>query len=688
MDTLEKTGQQGLGNFWEQAMHTDPAILQAVMQGKSDAFPQDVAMSALMAQNKLRTAAQGKPQPQQPTVKQRMMASMAPMQQPPQQPPMQMQQPQQAAEPPQLPEDSGIAQHAKGGSVGWAEGGILGFDGTSGSVVPSDKTPVTSIGNVAVPSAFLQSYVDAGNKYNIDPRFLIAQTSIENSKFNPTEVNSSGHFGLGQHSLDTWQNLGYDPADMYNPNVQIDAQAKLLRQSINMYNGDVTKGLKQYDNGGDGVIVRNGVAGTRWDNPETQNYPVKIGNIFRSMGSDALVALTGSSSAQAAKNPQTQGLGSTPPAQTTPNAPTPATDSNYLRQVIGNMASTDGTSMNTTSPDLPADQAAVQGYFAAQNNPIILSSPQPPANAAPAGTSLYNKLLDSNYHVQWFPPGPTSQAPQQYDPSGLPGPANAPQFEAQLQTNMAALGLQGAEPTPMVPAPYPPANAAPAPAPAPAVVDPNAPAVVDPNAPTTPQNIEAKQPGAAEYYDTYIRKWLDSNQTARNQAIEQGKGIAALKAAAEISKPGQPGGLLSGLARGAGAAGEVAGQVSQEQFLRDKEMGAVGLGALQNQGMMAYRNALMGLNQQKLSMAQHTAALKAGQAEFDSYVTKNAQQMYGMSIAGKQALHDQIVGAKYQELTGQTMPAGSASALLPTGFNLTNTAPGGINALQLTPPKQ
>jgi len=114
----------------------------------------------------------------------------------------------------------------------------------------------------------------------------------------------------------------------------------------------------------------------------------------------------------------------------------------------------------------------------------------------------------------------------------------------------------------------------------------------------------------------------------------------------------------------------------------------VGLGALQNQGMMAYRNALMGLNQQKLSMAQHTAALKAGQAEYDSYVTKNAQQMYGMSIADKQALHDQIVGAKYQELTGQTMPAGSASALLPTGFNITNTVPGGTNALQLTPPKQ
>jgi len=136
VDTLEKTGQQGLGNFWEQAMHTDPAILQAVMQGKSDAFPQDVAMSALMAQNKLRTAAQGKPQPQQPTVKQRMLGAM-----PPQQPPMQMQQPQQAAEPPQLPEDSGIAQHAKGGSVGWAEGGILGF--ANEGVVPGTGDSTT-----------------------------------------------------------------------------------------------------------------------------------------------------------------------------------------------------------------------------------------------------------------------------------------------------------------------------------------------------------------------------------------------------------------------------------------------------------------------------------------------------------------------------------------------------------------
>ena len=121
MDNLERTGQQGLGNFWEQAMHTDPAILQAVMQGKSDAFPQDVAMSALMAQNKLRTAAQGKQQPMQPTVKQRMMASMAPMQQAPQAPQMQ-----QAPQAP-LPEDTGIAQHYKGGSVGWAQGGILGF---------------------------------------------------------------------------------------------------------------------------------------------------------------------------------------------------------------------------------------------------------------------------------------------------------------------------------------------------------------------------------------------------------------------------------------------------------------------------------------------------------------------------------------------------------------------------------
>jgi hypothetical protein len=271
------------------------------------------------------------------------------------------------------------------------------------------------------------------------------------------------------------------------------------------------------------------------------------------------------------------------------------------------MASIDGASMNTTRPELPAQLAAVQGHFAAQNNPITLSSPQAPANVAPASTQ-----------------------------------ATVP---------------AAAEPQPPV---------------------------VDPNAPTTPQNTEAKQPGAAAYYDQYIRQWLGDQANSRAQAMEQGKGIAALKAAAAISQPGQPGGLLSGLARGAGAAGEVAGQVSQEQYMRDKEMGAMGLGALQNQGMMAYRDKTLGINQQKLSTAQHTAALSQGEKMFQDLVAKNPTQYYSLQPAQQKVMHDNYVAQAYQTITGQSMPE-SQAAPLPAGFNALGALPPGATPMQLKP---
>ena len=538
MDNLERTGQQGLGNFWEQAMHTDPAVLQAVMQGTSDAFPQDVAMSALMAQNKLRTAAQGKQQPMQPTVKQRMMASMAPMQQAPQAPQMQ-----QAPQAP-LPEDTGIAQHYKGGSVGWAQGGILGF--AEAGLVPETGVPVD----------YMPLYAAAGQKYGVDPSLLVAQGMQENPKFDPTLVNPSGneaHFGLGQHSIKTWMGLGYDPSQMYDPATQIDAQAKLLSQGIN-HAGNIEGGLTEY------IAGTKGVRG-----PVTAAYAPTVMSNYQKIGSAVVpvfAALTGSTSAQA--------------AQTTPSTSQP--DTGWA---------------NPSQPDTGWDGIPAQP------------------------------------DTGWANP-------------------------SQPDTGWGGIPNKGA-------------------------VQPS----INPNEADPSVQAEAHHPGAAEYYDNYIKNWLVKQTAAQAQALDQGNGIAALKAAAEISKPGQPGGLLSGLARGAGAAGDVAGQVSQEQFLRDKEAGTVGLGALQNQGMMAYRNLALGLQSKKLDQASMAQAQTGASNDVKAWKAS-------LGIAAAVQITPAEEAAKYNEFlsqrtsalqSGYTMP--QAPTVLPANFSVSNTPPVGTAALQL-----
>ena len=610
MDNLERTGQQGLGNFWEQAMHTDPAVLQAVMQGTSDAFPQDVAMSALMAQNKLRTAAQGKQQPMQPTVKQRMMASMAPMQQAPQAPQMQ-----QAPQAP-LPEDTGIAQHYKGGSVGWAQGGILGF--AEAGLVPETGVPVD----------YMPLYAAAGQKYGVDPSLLVAQGMQENPKFDPTLVNPSGneaHFGLGQHSIKTWMGLGYDPSQMYDPATQIDAQAKLLSQGIN-HAGNIEGGLTEY------IAGTKGVRG-----PVTAAYAPTVMSNYQKIGSavdPVFAALTGSTSAQA--------------AQTTPSTSQP--DTGWA---------------NPSQPDTGWDGIPAQPNkeWSGLTNFVKAFNPSSEADfsSVPSGMGYINKVgaaagsqdAGGIYELPdtgWANP---SQPDTGWD--GIPAqPDTGWANPSQPDTGWGGIPNKGA-------------------------VQPS----INPNEADPSVQAEAHHPGAAEYYDNYIKNWLVKQTAAQAQALEQGKGIAALKAAAEISKPGQPGGLLSGLARGAGAAGDVAGQVSQEQFLRDKEAGTVGLGALQNQGMMAYRNLALGLQSKKLDQASMAQAQTGASNDVKAWKAS-------LGIAAAVQITPAEEAAKYNEFlsqrtsalqSGYTMP--QAPTVLPANFSVSNTPPVGTAALQL-----
>ena len=630
MDNLERTGQQGLGNFWEQAMHTDPAILQAVMQGTSDAFPQDVAMSALMAQNKLRTAAQGKQQPMQPTVKQRMMASMAPMQQAPQAPQMQQApqapQMQQAPQAP-LPEDTGIAQHYKGGSVGWAQGGILGF--AEGDLVPG----------TGVPADYMSLYAAAGQKYGVDPSLLVAQGMQENPKFDPTLVNPSGneaHFGLGQHSIKTWMGLGYDPSQMYDPATQIDAQAKLLSQGIN-HAGTIQGGLTEY------IAGTKGVRG-----PVTAKYAPTIMSNFQKIGSAVdpiFAALTGSTSAQA--------------EQTPPSTPAQA------EQTPPSTSQPDQASLN--AQPIQAGPGSFTDYF------NQLGTAPGPQNLADYKGRLHLASLTAPLIQAGLGSIPEAQKPSAMDYldqlAWAPGPQNLADYKDRLHlTNLNTPLIQAG-------AVQPPIN--------PNGADPGVQPPVNPNGPDPGVQAEAQHPGAADYYDNYIKNWLVQQTAAQAQALEQGKGIAALKAAAEISKPGQPGGLLSGLARGAGAAGEVAGQVSQEQFLRDKEAGTVGLGALQNQGMMAYRNLALGLQNRKLDAAS-TAQAQTG-ASNDVKAWKSSLgpgAAVQITPAQEDAQYRMFLSQRLSALqAGYTMP--QTPPVLPAGFSVSNTPPVGTPPLQL-----
>jgi len=111
----------------------------------------------------------------------------------------------------------------------------------------------------------------AADKYGIDPNLLPFVLAQENQAGDPNlPPNSSGATGLMQFIPTTFAHYEGPKANIYDPNLQIDAAAHYLRDLISQNDGNVYKALAIYD--GAGTEVKNGTALPKETQGYLQNY--------------------------------------------------------------------------------------------------------------------------------------------------------------------------------------------------------------------------------------------------------------------------------------------------------------------------------------------------------------------------------------------------------------------------------
>lgn len=140
----------------------------------------------------------------------------------------------------------------------------------AGNPTSTDPNYVAISRGRRVSSQEIDDVIDkAAQKHNVDPNLVRALIKQE-SNFNPSAVSNKGAMGLMQLMPGTARQLGV--SDPFDPQQNVDAGVKHLKQLLDNYNGDVRLGLAAY-NAGEGAVARNkGVPPYR----ETQNYVKRI----------------------------------------------------------------------------------------------------------------------------------------------------------------------------------------------------------------------------------------------------------------------------------------------------------------------------------------------------------------------------------------------------------------------------
>ncbi len=140
----------------------------------------------------------------------------------------------------------------------------------AGTSASTDPNYVKLARGRRVTSQEIDDVIDkAAQKHNVDANLVRALIKQE-SNFNPSAVSNKGAMGLMQLMPGTARQLGV--SDPFDPQQNVDAGVKHLKQLLDNYNGDVRLGLAAY-NAGEGAVARNkGVPPYR----ETQDYVKRI----------------------------------------------------------------------------------------------------------------------------------------------------------------------------------------------------------------------------------------------------------------------------------------------------------------------------------------------------------------------------------------------------------------------------
>jgi soluble lytic murein transglycosylase-like protein len=132
--------------------------------------------------------------------------------------------------------------------------------------------------NSFAPNGFTQREIDnaidqAATRHNVDPNLVRALVKVE-SNFNPNAVSRKGAMGLMQLMPQTARQLNV--TNPFNPQENIDAGVRHLKQLLESYGGDVRLSLAAYNAGSGAVARSHGVPRFA----ETQNYVRRITNLY------------------------------------------------------------------------------------------------------------------------------------------------------------------------------------------------------------------------------------------------------------------------------------------------------------------------------------------------------------------------------------------------------------------------
>jgi len=127
----------------------------------------------------------------------------------------------------------------------------------------------------AVPRSIDEIVSRASRRYNVEPGLIKAVIKAE-SNFNPSAVSSAGARGLMQLMPGTAKDLGV--TDSFNPEQNVMAGTRYLRQMLDRYDGNMDSALAAY-NWGPGNVDRKGDFLPR----ETRAYLAKVKSIYSNL---------------------------------------------------------------------------------------------------------------------------------------------------------------------------------------------------------------------------------------------------------------------------------------------------------------------------------------------------------------------------------------------------------------------
>lgn len=154
---------------------------------------------------------------------------------------------------------------------------------------PAPELPEAEAGCRALTGGELREIIDdAARREGVTPDLLRAMIGQESS-FRPCAVSRKGAQGLMQLMPATQADFGV--TDPFDPKQNIDAGARLIRQLLNRYGGDLALALGAYNAGPGRVDGQGGLP----DFPETRNYVLEL---LRKLGREQPNPETGGTSSR------------------------------------------------------------------------------------------------------------------------------------------------------------------------------------------------------------------------------------------------------------------------------------------------------------------------------------------------------------------------------------------------------